>query len=212
MANMTLLQARAEVAFFLRPVNAQFYKDAGGTEAIVTSMLNAGLADMCMVKGPYMLWDNHDDACAGDTLLMLDADMISVKRVELLLTEEDASPVLLKRPDDYDIHDTYLEFTSPKTGIIRILATRKLTPLSADADYMPFGDPFQLAVVYYAVSQLCLSGGNAGVSLSAQYMIYYQRIKDLWEKQAFNEITAAWGTNELASPYVHPSASELQGA
>jgi hypothetical protein len=208
MANITLLQARAQVAFFLRPVNAQFYKDAGGTEAIVTSMLNTGLADMCMVKSPYMLWDNHDVPCAATKLIMLDEDMISVKRVERLVTEADANPTLLKRPDDYDIHDTYLEFTAAQTGTIRIFATRKLTPLVEDADVFPIGDPFQLGIVFYAVASLALSGGNAGVTLSAQYMVYYQRLKDLWEKQAFNEIAAPWGENEIVSPYLRPNVTE----
>jgi hypothetical protein len=189
MANWTLLQARERVKFFLRPVNAQFYRDTNNSEAPVTDFLNEGIADMTCLKAPYMLWDNHDVPCSNVKLLMLDDDMLSVKRVEYMETETDENPRTLLRPEDYDIHETYLEFTEAQTGVIRILATRKPSLLVNDTDLMPFGSPFQLGVVFYAVATLALSGGNAGVALSGQYMAYYERIKSMWERQTFNEAT-----------------------
>jgi len=189
MSNWTLLQAQNKVKMFLRPMNASFYQDDAGTDAPITDLLNEGIADMCSSKAPYMLWDNHDDPCVDDLSVTLDGDMLSIKRVELLTSETDTEPVLLQRPEDYNIHEVYLEFTQSQTGVIRILATRRPTPLVAVGDFMPFGSPFQLAVVYYAVAAISLSGGNAGVAVSGQYMTYYQRIKNMWEQQTQNEAT-----------------------
>lgn len=187
MANWTLTQATAKVKMFLRPLNASFYKDDAGTDAPITDFLNEGIADMTVIKAPYMIWNNHEEPCVDTRRLILKEEMLSIKRVERLTSETDLEPVLLLRPDDYDIHELYLEFVEPQTGVIRILGTRRPTPLVLATDTMPFGSPFQLAVVYFAVAALTLSGGNAGVSLSGQYMNYYLRIKSLWETQTSNE-------------------------
>jgi hypothetical protein len=189
MANWTLLQATDKVKFFVRSVNQKFYQDDDGTDQPIIDFLNEGIADMTAVKAPYMLWDNHDVPCASTKILMLDEDMLSVKRVESMDSETDNYPVELLQPEDLTIHETYLEFTEPYTGIIRILATRKPALLEGDNDPMPFGSPFQLGVVYYAAATITLSGGNAGVQLSGQYMGYYERIKSMWEHQTMNEHT-----------------------
>lgn len=191
--NWTLLQAKAKIKMLLRTLNASYYQDDAGTEQPLTDLLNEGIADLCSTKAPYMLWSNADAPCSNLKLLMLDSDMLSIKRVEYLATATDEYPRVLRRPEDYDIHETYLEFTEAQTGVIQILATRRPSLLVEDTDLMPVGSPFQLAVVYYACAALAMSGGNAGVALSGQYMSYYTRIKNLWEQQTFNETTSLRG-------------------
>lgn len=191
--NWTLLQAKAKVKMLLRTLNAVYYQDDAGTEQPLTDLLNEGIADMCSSKAPYMLWSNADAPCANLKLLMLDEDMLSIKRVEYMATATDEYPRVMRRPEDYDIHETYLEFTEAQTGVIQILATRRPSLLVEDTDLMPFGSPFQLAVVYYACGALAMSGGNAGVALSSQYMAMYQRIKNIWEQQTMNESTSLRG-------------------
>jgi hypothetical protein len=185
--NWTLATAVAKTKLFLRPLNPSFYQDENGTDAPIVDLLNEGIADLCSTKAPYMLWSNADAPAVDVKLLMLDEDTLSIKRVEYLTTATDTEPRVLRRPEDYDIHELYLEFTEPMTGIIQILGTRRPSLLVEDIDLMPFGSPFQLAVVYFACAALALSGGNAGVALSGQYMTYYQRIKNLWETQTMNE-------------------------
>jgi hypothetical protein len=187
MANWTLLQARNKVKWFLQPRNVQFYLDAGSTETSITDLINEGLADMTSTKAQYMLWDNHDVPCVAAMTLTLDDDMLSVKHVWSLTSETDEYPHELLRPEDYDIADRYMTFTAPMTCIIRIRSTRKPTPLTLDTDTLPLGSPFQLGIVYYAVAQCCMRGGNAGVALAGQYMGLYDRLKTLWEKQTLNE-------------------------
>jgi hypothetical protein len=187
MANWTLEQATDKVKFFLRPLNPQFYKDNEGTDQPIWDLINEGIGDMCVKKAPYVLWDNHEAPCVCDTLLTLDDEMLSIKRVERITSLDDPQPVLLRRPEDYDIHDPFLEFVEAQTGIIRILATRRPDLLEELADVMPFGSPFQLGIVYYAVAALSLAAGTPGVTVSAQYLAYYDRIKVLWEQQTNNE-------------------------
>jgi len=187
MANWTLLQARNKVKWFLAPLNAQFYLDAGNTETTITDLLNEGLADLMAMKAPYMLWSNADNPCVASRGLTLDSDILSVKHVWTKTSATDEYPVELRRPEDYDIAGLYMTFTQPMTCIIELQATRKPTPLSADADLLPVGPPFQLGVVYYAVAQCCMRGGNAGVSLAGQFLSLYERIKRLWEQQTQNE-------------------------
>jgi hypothetical protein len=172
MANWTLTTSIARVKFFLRVLNTQFYKDDAGTEQPITDYINEGIADMTCQKAPYMMWDNHDDPCVASRLVHFDEHMLSIKRVELLQSETDTNPVVLLRPEDYDIHELYLEFTHDTTGVIRILGTKRPEPLVSGTDTMPFGSPFQLGVIYYAVATLALAGGNAGVALSGQYNAY----------------------------------------
>jgi len=199
MANWTLATAIAKTKFFLRPINASFYTDSADVDPdqAIIDLLNEGIADMCVMKAPYMLWDNHDDPCLNDMSVILDDDMVSIKRVELLTSETDTEPRVLRRPEDYDIHEVYLEFTEAQTGVVRILATRRPSPLALVTDVMPFCSPFQLGPVYYAVGALALSGGNAGVALSDRYMTLFQHIKVLWENQTMNESTSlrAQGSN-----------------
>lgn len=192
MANWTLATAIAKTKFFLRSLNATFYTDSADTnpDQAIIDMINAGIADMCVTKAPYMLWDNHDDPCLDDSSVILDDDMVSIKRVELLTSETDTEPRVLRRPEDYDIHEAYLEFTQTQTGVIRILATRRPSPLALVTDLMPFSSPFQLGPIYYAIAALALSGGNAGVALSAQYLTLFQHIKVEWENQTQNESTS----------------------
>lgn len=187
MSNWTLLQAREKVKWYIRPVNVQFYLDAGSTETTITQLLNEGLADMTTTKAPYMLWDNHDNPLVSAMDMTLDADILSVKRVWSMTSETDQYPHELRRPEEYDIAGLYMTFTAPMTGIIRIRATRRPTPLALDTDVLPIGSPFQLGIVYYAVAQALMSGGNAGVALAAQFMGYYDRIKTLYERQTQNE-------------------------
>jgi len=191
--NWTLLQAKAKVKMLLRPLNASYYQDDAGTDQPLTDLLNEGVADLCSSKAPYMLWSNADEPAVDVKLLMLDEDMLSIKRVESLTTATDTYPRVLRRPEDYDIHETYLEFTEAQTGIIQILATRRPSLLVEDTDLMPFGSPFQLAVVYYACGALAMAGGNAGVALSSQYMAMFQRLKNVWEQQTMNEGTSLRG-------------------
>jgi len=193
MANWTLLQAKARLKMLLRPVNAAFYLDDTGTEQPLTDLINEGVADLCSSKAPYMLWSNADTPCSNLKLLMLDSDMLSIKRVEYLATATDEYPRVLRRPEDYDIHETYLEFTEAQTGVIQILATRRPSLLVEDTELMPVGSPFQLAVVYYAAAALIMAGGNAGVALSSQYMAMFQRLKNVWEQQTMNESTSLRG-------------------
>lgn len=185
--NWTLATAVAKTKFFLRPLNPNYYQDSDGTDAPIVDLLNDGIQDMCSSKAPYMLWSNTDTPCVDVKALTLDSDMLSIKRVERLITATDTYPRVLRRPEDYDIHETYLEFTEPQTGIIQILATRRPSLLVADTELMPFGSPFQLGCVYYACAALALAGGNAGVALSAQYLTLFQHIKVLWEQQTSNE-------------------------
>lgn len=204
MANWTLLEARAKVKWYLRPVNAQFYLDAEGTEAMITDLINEGIADMTSTKAPYMFWDNHEAPLVAARSMTLDDDMLSIKRVWSMTSETDTNPCELLRPEEYDITDRYMTFTAPMTGVIRILATRKPTILSEDTDELPLGSPFQLGIVYYAVAQILMSGGNASVALASQFMAYYDRIKTLWEKQTMNEHISLRGqddnpANDLAS-------------
>lgn len=191
--NWTLLQAKAKIKMLLRTLNAAYYQDDAGTEQPLTDLLNEGIADLCSTKAPYMLWSNADAPCTNLKLLMLDEDMLSIKRVEYLATATDEYPRVLRRPEDYDIHETYLEFTEAQTGVIQILATRRPSLLVEDTDLMPFGSPFQLGIVYYACAALALSGGNAGVALSSQYMAMFQRVKNIWETQTQNESTSLRG-------------------
>lgn len=188
--NWTLLQAKAKIKMLLRPLNASYYQDDAGTEQPLTDLLNEGIQDLCSSKAPYMLWSNADAPAVDVKLLMLDEDMLSIKRVELLTTATDTEPRVLRRPEDYDIHETYLEFTYPRSGIIQILGTRRPSLLVDDTDLMPFGSPFQLACVYYACGALAMAGGNAGVALSSQYMAMFQRIKNIYETQTMNESTS----------------------
>lgn len=191
--NWTLLQAKAKVKMLLRPLNASYYQDEAGTDQPLADLLNEGIADLCSTKAPYMLWSNADAPCVDVKDLTLDSDMLSIKRVELLTTATDTYPRVLHRPEDYDIHERYLEFTQPQTGIVQILATRRPSLLINDTDLMPFGSPFQLAVVYYACGALALAGGGAGVTLSSQYMAMFQRLKNVWEQQTMNESTSLRG-------------------
>jgi len=191
--NWTLLQAKAKIKMLLRPLNASYYQDEAGTDQPLADLLNEGIADLCSTKAPYMLWSNADAPCTNLKLLMLQEGMLSIKRVEYMRTATDVSPRVLRRPEDYDIHETYLEFTEAQTGIIQILATRRPSLLVEDTDLMPFGSPFQLAVVYYACGALALAGGGAGVTLSSQYMAMFQRLKNVWEQQTMNESTSLRG-------------------
>jgi hypothetical protein len=188
--NWTLLQAKNKVKMLLRPLNASYYQDENGTDAPIVDLLNEGVADLCSTKAPYMLWDNSATPCVDSMNMILDADMLSIKRVELLTTLTDPDPRVLRRPEDYDIHEVYMDFVNPLTGIIRILGTKRPDLLVSDTDLMPVGSPFQLGIVYFACAALALAGGNAGVALSGQYMTYYQHIKVLWEQQTMNESTS----------------------
>jgi hypothetical protein len=199
--NWTLLQAKATIKMLLRPLNASYYQDDAGTDQPLTDLLNEGIGDLCSSKAPYMLWSNTDAPAVDVKLLMLDEDMLSVKRVEHLSTATDEHPRVLRRPEDYDIHETYLEFTYPRSGVFQILGTRHPSLLVDDTDLMPFGSPFQLAVVYYAAAALTMAGGNAGATLSSQYMAMFQRIKNVWEQQTMNEGTSLRGQSNNPANY-----------
>lgn len=220
MSNWTLTQAREKVKFFLRPINEKLYQYYEGSEQPIIDLLNEGIADMCSLKAPYTLW-SPTTALAATLLVMLDGTLLSIKRVQILASLADTEPVVLQRPEDYDIHDLYLEFTEEQTGILQILATKRpalLAPavaaipaVPADPEAippteevpevpavpegsMPFGSPFQLGVVYYAVAALAMTvPTNTGMALSGQYMNFYERIKSLWEHQTFNEHTTLRG-------------------
>lgn len=202
MSNWTLSKMCAKVKFFLRPINQQLYQFYEASDEPIIDLINDGIADLCTKKAPYTLW-SPTEALTATRSATLDSSLLSVKRVEILTSLTDTSPHVLRRPEDYNIHQFYLEFTSEQTGILRVLATKRpaLLALAIDADaeatppvvavpegVMPFGSPYQLAVVYYAVSQLALTTGtNAGLVFASQFMSMFTRIKDDWEHETMNE-------------------------